>query len=105
MSEEKAKKVEPEMTPEEQRFAAMAKKLLASATDEAGIAKAIRFRNDLIAARKTISRFNEALAVYREFRGADWALGLEKIVLRDPNSSTPGRPALSEEEKLKKILG
>jgi len=62
-----------------------------------------QFRNLLVAAHVMVGKFNETMVVLREFRGADYAEGITKISFRD--SSKAGRPALSEDARLKNILG
>jgi hypothetical protein len=103
---EKETAKEPELTPSEVKLFAAARKLVENASDEAGIKKLLAFREQIMAARACIPRFNKALAVARDFRGADYALGVEPIVRNTTDDGNkPGRPKLTEAEKLAKLFG
>jgi len=106
MADKKETSKEPEYTPSEVRLFAQTRKLIENANDEASIKKLIALREQLMAARSCIARFNKGLDTMRDFRGADYAPGVEKIVLRDTsNDKAAGRPKLTEAEKLNKLFG
>lgn len=95
----------PELIKAEKSLLALTKKLMAGATDEAGVAKLLAFRADLLAARSCVSKFNKALEVMRDFRGEDFAPGVEPIVLRATGDNKGGAKPMTEEQRLKNLLG
>jgi hypothetical protein len=99
----------PVLTPGEKaavdKMVASFNKIVACTDPVQQAAKLAEFRNILFAARTLVPKFNKALGTLRDFRGEDFAEGVEPIVLHANSAGKAGRPRLTEAEKLNKLFG